>query len=47
MDLMKEGFGDQMGRMLLGGFSRKRRAIATAGKHDPAAERRDKAGTRR
>ncbi|CAN5670531.1 prephenate dehydrogenase/arogenate dehydrogenase family protein [soil metagenome] len=47
MDLIKEGFGDQMGRMLLGGFSRKRRAIATAGKPDPAAERRDKAGTRR
>ncbi len=32
MDLVKEGFGDQMGRMLLGGFSKKRRAIAQAGK---------------
>lgn len=47
MDLIKEGFGDQMGRMLLGGFSRKRRAIATAGKTTPAQERRDRAGTRR
>jgi prephenate dehydrogenase len=32
MDLVKEGFGDQMGRMLLGGFGRKRKAIATTGK---------------
>jgi prephenate dehydrogenase len=32
MDLVKEGFGDQMGRMLLGGFGRKRKAIATSGK---------------
>jgi len=35
MDLVKEGFGDQMGRMLLGGFSKKRRAIAQAGKSTP------------
>jgi prephenate dehydrogenase len=35
MDLVKEGFGDQMGRMLLGGFSKKRRAIAQAGKSAP------------
>jgi len=32
MDLVKEGFGDQMGRMLLGGFSKKRRSIAQAGR---------------
>jgi prephenate dehydrogenase len=32
MDLVKEGFGDQMGRMLLGGFGRKRKAIASSGK---------------
>jgi prephenate dehydrogenase len=36
MDLMKEGFGDQMGRMLLGGFGRKRRQIA---QHSKAEER--------
>lgn len=32
MDLVKEGFGDQMGRMLLGGFGRKRRQATTTGK---------------
>ena len=32
MDLVKEGFGDQMGRMLLGGFGRKRRQVASSGK---------------
>lgn len=32
MDLIKEGFGDQMGRMLLGGFSKRRRQIMQSGK---------------
>lgn len=27
MDLSREGFGDQMGRMLLGGFSKRRRSV--------------------
>jgi prephenate dehydrogenase len=39
MDLVKEGFGDQMGRMLLGGFGRKRKAVATSGKPTPSQDK--------
>jgi len=37
-DLSKEGFGDQMGRMLLGGFMRKRSLSARVSKTLPPAK---------
>jgi hypothetical protein len=37
MDLIKEGFGDQMGRMLLGSFGRKRRQVSNPSKAEQRA----------
>ena len=37
MDLVKEGFGDQMSRMLLGSFGRKRRQVSSGSKAEDRA----------
>lgn len=46
MDLIKEGFGDQMGRMLFGGFGRKRRQIAQSTKAEDRARQMQNDRTR-